>query len=92
LFGLFIGKQVGIFGTAYFLIRLKIAKLPPKVNLKHIYGASLLGGIGFTMSLFVSSLSFEGEMLSIAKISIMAASVLSALAGLLVFKFIRVEK
>lgn len=92
LFGLFVGKQVGIFGTAYFLIRLKIAKLPPKVNLKHIYGASLLGGIGFTMSLFVSSLSFEGEMLSIAKISIMAASVLSALAGLLVFKFIRVEK
>lgn len=92
IFGLFIGKQVGIFGAAYLLIRFKLAKLPAMVTLKHIYGASLLGGIGFTMSLFVSSLSFEGgELLSMAKISIMIASVLSALAGLLVFRLIKIK-
>ena len=52
IFGLFLGKQIGIFGASYLLIHFKIAKLPSKVTLKHIYGASLLGGIGFTMSLF----------------------------------------
>ncbi|MBC2582156.1 Na+/H+ antiporter NhaA [Clostridium sp. DJ247] len=90
--GLFIGKQLGIFITAYLLIRFKIAALPSQVTLKHIYGASLLGGIGFTMSLFVASLSFEGgALLSVAKISIISASVLSAIAGILVFKSIKLE-
>lgn len=92
IFGLFIGKQIGIFGVSYLLIRFKLAKIPNMVTLKHIYGASLLGGIGFTMSLFVSSLSFEGgELLSMAKISVMLASILSAVAGLLVFRFMKVK-
>lgn len=92
LFGLFFGKQIGIFGTSYILIRLKIAKLPSKVTLKHIYAASLLGGIGFTMSIFVTSLSFPGgELLSIAKISIIFASILSSIAGVLVFKAIKLK-
>lgn len=91
LLGLFIGKQVGIFGVSYLLIHFKIAKLPSKVTLKHIYGASLLGGIGFTMSLFVSSLSFsQGDLLSMAKISIMFASILSAISGILVFRSIKI--
>ena len=90
ILGLFLGKQMGIFGVSYLLIHFKIAKLPSKVTLKHIYGASLLGGIGFTMSLFISSLSFPGgELLSMAKLSIILASILSAIAGLLVFKSIK---
>lgn len=90
IFGLFIGKQIGIFGASYILVKLKIAKLPSKVTKRHLYGASVLGGIGFAMSLFVSSLSFtEESALSMAKISIIIASILSAAFGAAIFKIIR---
>ncbi|NOW92581.1 NhaA family Na+:H+ antiporter [Clostridium beijerinckii] len=90
IFGLFIGKQIGIFGASYILVKLKIAKLPSKVTKRHLYGASVLGGIGFTMSLFVSSLSFtEESALSMAKISIIIASILSAAFGAAIFKIIK---
>lgn len=90
IFGLFIGKQIGIFGASYILVKLKVAKLPYQVTKRHLYGVSVLGGIGFTMSIFVSSLSFADELvLTAAKISIMVASVLSAILGLIIFKFIK---
>ncbi|WP_017211447.1 Na+/H+ antiporter NhaA [Clostridium beijerinckii] len=90
ILGLFIGKQIGIFGASYILVKLKIAKLPSKVTKRHLYGASVLGGIGFTMSLFVSSLSFtEESALSMAKISIIIASILSAAFGAAIFKIIK---
>ncbi|NMF07258.1 Na+/H+ antiporter NhaA [Clostridium beijerinckii] len=90
IFGLFIGKQIGIFGASYILVKLKLAKLPSKVTKRHLYGASVLGGIGFTMSLFVSSLSFtEESVLSMAKISIIIASILSAAFGAVIFKIIK---
>lgn len=90
ILGLFLGKQLGIFGISALLVKLKIAELPTGVNKKHLYGASILGGIGFTMSIFVSSLSFSDEtILSTAKISIMVASLLSAILGLLVFNLIK---
>ncbi|MCT8978123.1 Na+/H+ antiporter NhaA [Clostridium sp. CX1] len=90
--GLFLGKQLGIFITSYLLVKFQISKLPSKVTFKHLYGASLLSGIGFTMSLFIASLSFtEGPLLSTAKISIISASVVSALAGFLVLKSIKTE-
>ncbi|KOA19723.1 Na(+)/H(+) antiporter NhaA [Clostridium homopropionicum DSM 5847] len=90
IFGLFVGKQLGIFVTSYILVKLKIAKLPSQVTIKHLYGASVLGGIGFTMSLFISSLSFSSDtMLSSAKISIMIASILAAIFGTLIFKLIK---
>ncbi|EKQ51494.1 MULTISPECIES: Na+/H+ antiporter NhaA [unclassified Clostridium] len=89
IFGLFIGKQIGIFGVSYILVKLKVAKLPSKVTKRHLYGASVLGGIGFTMSLFVSSLSFsDAGVLSIVKISIMISSILAAAAGMIIYKFI----
>jgi len=92
IFGLFIGKQLGIFATSYILVKLKIAKLPSQVTIKHLYGASVLGGIGFTMSLFISSLSFSSDtMLSSAKISIMIASIFAAVFGTLIFKLIKSE-
>ncbi|MDF2678444.1 MAG: Na(+)/H(+) antiporter nhaA [Bacillota bacterium] len=85
--GLFIGKQLGIFGISYILVKLKIAKLPSQVTKKHLYGASVLGGIGFTMSLFVSSLAFSDKtLLSSAKISIMVSAILSAILGTIIFK------
>lgn len=57
--GLFIGKQVGIFGLCWIFIKLRIAKLPSSMTWKSLYGTSALCGIGFTMSLFISSLAFE---------------------------------
>lgn len=90
ILGLFLGKQIGIFVVSIILVKLNIAKLPFGVNRKHLYGASVLGGIGFTMSIFVSSLSFSDEaILSTAKISIIVASLLSAMLSLIIFKFIK---
>jgi NhaA family Na+:H+ antiporter len=92
IFGLVIGKQIGIFGVSYILVKFKIAKLPSQVTKRHLYGASVLGGIGFTMSLFVSSLSFSDEaVLSAAKISIMIASILAAILGTIIFKLIKLK-
>ena len=92
IFGLVIGKQIGIFGVSYALVKLKVAKLPSKVTKRPLYGASVLGGIGFTMSIFVSSLSFADETaLAIAKISIMIASILAAILGGVVFSLIKLK-
>lgn len=92
IFGLFAGKQIGIFGASYVLVKLKIASLPQQVTKRHLYGASVLGGIGFTMSLFVSSLSFADQaLLTEAKIGIMAASILAAILGAIVFAFIKIK-
>ncbi|AWK51955.1 Na+/H+ antiporter NhaA [Clostridium beijerinckii] len=92
IFGLVIGKQIGIFGVSYILVKLKVAKLPSKVTKRHLYGASVLGGIGFTMSIFVSSLSFADETaLTTAKISIMIASILAAILGGITFSFIKLK-
>lgn len=92
IFGLVIGKQIGIFGVSYILVKLKIASLPEQVTKRHLYGASVLGGIGFTMSIFVSSLSFVDEpVLATAKISIMIASILAAILGGIVFSLIDIN-
>lgn len=92
IFGLFAGKQIGIFCSSYILVKLKIAKLPQQVTKRHLYGASVLGGIGFTMSLFVTSLSFPSEaILNEAKISIMIASILAAIWGAIVFALIKIK-
>lgn len=90
IFGLFFGKQIGIFGVSCILVKLKIAKLPAQVTKRHLYGASVLGGIGFTMSIFVSSLSFSDEtILSTGKISIIIASILAAILGGMIFSLIK---
>jgi len=57
--GLFLGKQIGIFLFSYLAIFLKLGSLPKGVGWKHLYGLSVLGGVGFTMSLFIGSLAFE---------------------------------
>jgi len=86
--GLFIGKQIGIFLFSWLAVKLNIAGLPSKVNWKHIYGAGILAGIGFTMSLFITNLAFTSEELSnIAKVGILAASLISGVTGYIVLKF-----
>ena len=82
--GLFLGKQMGIFGFSYLMINLKMASLPKRVTMKQLYGVSILAGIGFTMSIFISTLAFKDtNMLATAKISIIVASLLSAMVGFL---------
>ncbi len=91
--GLFIGKQVGIFIFSWLAVKLNIASLPSKVHWKHIYGAGILAGIGFTMSLFITNLAFSSEELTnIAKVGILAASLISGITGYLMLRFSGTKK
>ena len=84
--GLFIGKQLGVFTFAWLAVKVGLARLPGSVNWRHIYGVALLCGIGFTMSLFIGSLAFEGSgdnLLFDERLGIIAASTLSAVCGYL---------
>ena len=82
-FGLLLGKPVGITLFSFLAVKSGIAALPAEVRWSHIVGAAMLGGIGFTMSLFVSGLSFTSpELLNYAKFGILLGSTLSAAAGL----------
>jgi NhaA family Na+:H+ antiporter len=79
--GLFFGKPIGITLASYLAVR-SGATLPTGVTWLHVHGASWLGGIGFTMSLFVASLAFAApEMLDVAKIGVFAASVAAGVLG-----------
>ena len=81
--GLFLGKPLGISLFSYLAVKTGLAYLPEGVRWSHIIGASILGGIGFTMSLFISGLSFtEPALLDYSKLAILIASILSAVAGI----------
>lgn len=85
ILGLVVGKQIGIAGFTWLAARLGWVSKPRGLSWRHIYGASWLAGIGFTMSLFIASLAFnDPELISIAKVSILAASLVSAIGGWLV--------
>lgn len=84
--GLFLGKQIGIFGLCWLAIKAGIVKLPSSLNLKALYGVSLLCGVGFTMSLFIGSLAFESSGVNLLfdeRLGIIAGSLVSGLAGYL---------
>lgn len=82
LLGLFLGKQIGITLASWLAVRLHLAELPTGVSFYHIYGAACLGGIGFTMSLFIAHLAFgTGDLMDGAKVAIFTASLLSAILG-----------
>jgi NhaA family Na+:H+ antiporter len=81
--GLFLGKPIGIAIFSFLAVKTGIAVLPADVRWSHIIGAGMLGGIGFTMSLFVSGLSFASpELLNYAKLGILLGSILAAVAGI----------
>ena len=85
--GLFVGKQVGIFGLCALCIKLKIAQLPQGMNWASLYGTAALCGIGFTMSLFVGSLAFEEtgvNMIFDERLGIILGSLASGLVGFVV--------
>jgi NhaA family Na+:H+ antiporter len=87
--GLFIGKQLGVFVFCWLGIKLGLAKLPADISWSVLYGASLITGIGFTMSLFIGSLSFEQSgvnMLFDERLGIIVGSLLSAVSGYLVLQ------
>ncbi len=86
--GLLIGKVIGIAGTVWLATRMKIAKLPEGSSMLQVLGVAFLGGIGFTMSIFVSDLAFEGNEMLItqAKSGILLASLLAGLSGYLLLR------
>lgn len=87
ILGLFIGKQVGIFGFSFIAIKLGIASKPEGVNYTKMYGAGILAGIGFTMSLFIANLAFSSEeLLNIAKVGVLTASLIAGIVGFIVVK------
>jgi NhaA family Na+:H+ antiporter len=83
--GLIVGKFVGIVGASWLALRLGVAALPNGVRIAHIAGAALLGGIGFTMSIFIAELAFahQPEMIVQAKLGILFASLVAGSAGYL---------
>jgi len=87
-FGLLLGKPIGIVLFSWIAMKLVKCELPNNVNWRHMVGAGFLGGIGFTMSLFVTELAFEGnaEAIRTAKTSILITSAIAAVLGLLVIR------
>ncbi|ATY33086.1 Na+/H+ antiporter NhaA [Sphingomonas psychrotolerans] len=87
--GLFVGKQLGIFGSVWIAHRTGFAPKPGWSSWPQIYGVSLLAGIGFTMSLFIGGLAFAGDaaLTDEVKIGVLGGSLLSAVAGYLVLRF-----
>jgi NhaA family Na+:H+ antiporter len=84
--GLIFGKQLGVMLFAWLSVRLGLAELPERISWSQIYGVSILTGIGFTMSLFIANLAFYGdyEILANAKMGILAASLITGIAGWIV--------
>lgn len=89
IFGLVVGKPIGIMIFSYLSVKTGLASLPQEVRWSHIFGGAMLGGIGFTMSLFLSELSFvDPQILDYARIAILAGSILSAVFGMSYLGFI----
>ncbi len=85
MLGLVLGKPLGIAGCVWLALRQGWGQLPPACTLQHIIGAGLLGGIGFTMSIFISELGFKGqeETLIMAKTGVLFASLVAGVGGCL---------
>lgn len=88
--GLAVGKPIGITLLSFFAVTIGICRLPLDLNWKHVIGAGLLGGIGFTMSIFITNLAFVGNADSInaSKMAILAASLTAGAAGFVWLKLL----
>ena len=86
ILGLFIGKPLGILLLCWLACTMKIASLPRGVSWRHLLGAGMLGGIGFTMAIFIANLAYAGNVshLEHAKLAILVASAFSAIGGAIV--------
>jgi NhaA family Na+:H+ antiporter len=86
--GLFVGKQIGIFGFTWAAVKLGFGRLPEGATWLQLYGVAMLGGIGFTMSLFIGMLAFPDPAFAVdVRLGVIVGSLLSALAGVAVLKY-----
>jgi NhaA family Na+:H+ antiporter len=80
--GLILGKQLGVFGVTFIMVKAGLSRMPTGANWLHIYGSSCLAGIGFTMSLFIGGLSFsDPALMNEVRVGVLSGSVLSAILG-----------
>lgn len=80
--GLVVGKQIGVFGVTLAMVRFGWARLPHGANWMQVYGIACLAGIGFTMSLFIGSLSFDDpELMNAVRLGVLSGSAISAVLG-----------
>jgi NhaA family Na+:H+ antiporter len=86
--GLVVGKFAGIVSASALALRLRIGRLPDGLALRHVTAAAVLGGIGFTVSLFITDLAFRGATIDDAKIGVLAASALAAVIGTVVLRLV----
>ena len=90
MLGLFAGKPIGILLFSWIAVRVGAGRLQHELTFKHLLGAGILGGIGFTMSVFITLLAFNNDkLIAVSKISILLASMLSAAIGLLILSLIK---
>jgi NhaA family Na+:H+ antiporter len=88
LAGLALGKPIGIAGFALLAIRLRLAAAPAGVGVRHLVGAGLLGGIGFTVSIFIAQLAYDDPVIvDQAKVGVLAASLLAGLSAYAVLRW-----
>jgi Na+:H+ antiporter, NhaA family len=89
IFGLVLGKPVGIFIFSYLAVKIGFGILPNNINWKLISGAACLAGIGFTMSIFITNLAFkENTLIVSSKLSVIVASTISTMVGLMILKLV----
>jgi NhaA family Na+:H+ antiporter len=92
MLGLFVGKQLGVFAFAWGAVKLGLARLPSGVSFGQVYGAAILCGIGFTMSLFIGMLAFEGspggEVIVTDRLGVLVGTLISAALGYVVLHFV----
>jgi len=89
--GLVLGKFIGILSFTWLAIKIRLVRLPDKMNWPMVSGIALLGGIGFTVSLFISNLSFADiapELLNQAKIGVFGGTIIAGILGVLVLSFV----
>ena len=90
--GLIVGKPLGIFALTFVAVKLGICQLPSDLNWKSIIGVGFLGGIGFTMSIFITLLAFDHQaIINNAKFVILISSLIAGIIGFLTLKFILPE-
>ncbi len=84
-FGLVVGKPLGIMLFSFLAVKLRIASLPDRVNWRHMLGAAVLGGVGFTMAIFVANLAYaDASLIADAKLAILVASLVAGVVGFVV--------
>jgi Na+:H+ antiporter, NhaA family len=87
LLGLIIGKPLGVLLFTYTAVKFRVSRLAEDINWNHIIGAGLLGGIGFTMSIFITLLAFKDGVLVIdSKIAVLISSVVAGFSGFIYLK------